>query len=58
MGKGAHHKNNGVTAGHEVSHVTDGRDREGGANFHTAHREMVGHWILNDLGKEAEEKQS
>lgn len=32
MGKGPHHKDNGVTAGRQFSHITDDRDRKRSAN--------------------------
>lgn len=41
MGKGPHHKDNGVTAGRQLSHITDDRDRKRSANFHTPNWEVV-----------------
>lgn len=53
MGKGPHHENNWVTAGHQLSHISDVRDGEGSANFHTANWEVVRHWILNYLRRKS-----
>lgn len=52
MGKGPHHKNNRVATGHQLSHITDDRDRKRSANFHTANWEMIRDWVLNYLKKE------
>lgn len=41
MGKGPHHEDNRVTAGHQLSHITDNWDGERSANFHTSNWEVI-----------------
>lgn len=57
MGKGPHHKNNRLIAGHQLSYITDGWDGKRSANFHTPNWEMIWHWILNYLKKKKNEPQ-
>lgn len=41
MSKGPHHEDNGVTAGRQLSHITDDWDGKRSANFHTPNWEVV-----------------